>query len=242
MSEGQHIVPFLANSMPEASGEGSPPADLPPDHSKLNGKRRKVSSAPGMGQGSAKRVSDKLADAATQLVKAAQLETERMYLSTTEESLAELKHIHSLTKISGESLAQIGARSDGELKQMKADIASLKESVVEMKSEIVKLRQSQTLQWAIDHTTLQDFTFYAPGSGGKSSGTVVKDCLIAFMLGNGRVYEGYTVEFNLHDLVKRRDSEEAFRVALSNQIKALTGLETRWTEFPGSSKYAIFLK
>eukprot|EP00271_Cylindrocystis_brebissonii_P014850 TRINITY_DN36442_c0_g1_i1.p1 TRINITY_DN36442_c0_g1~~TRINITY_DN36442_c0_g1_i1.p1 ORF type:complete len:174 (-),score=12.09 TRINITY_DN36442_c0_g1_i1:1414-1935(-) len=171
---------------------------------------------------------------------AGQLFTGKIDVTSGVESLEQLKHLHILSKQSGDELKRVNS----EIQIMRADIAHIKD-------ELKKSNRAQhvrVLQWAIDHTDIEAFRYYDSSNNsyvsGKSSAAFVRDCLISFMAGNGRSCDTCTTTTTMGYMTEdnKRAGEADFQAKIVKQIMAITGLEAVCKEAPNGKKMAVYLK
>jgi hypothetical protein len=194
--------------------------------------------------------------AAEELVQSICEDTNAAAVSITRDSLNELKHLHGISdKISANAAALVSLLDENSetLLQRHEKILS---TLTDLKGAVVKSSRIQTLQWAITYVKTSqpseivgifDYIPVSPPAGhrpgnAQSSKALVQSILFTFLGGKGHFVTGcvglgcYTNPSKEAIVV----AEAKFKQALSEQIKGLTGLETKYFPQP-DGKIAIFL-
>eukprot|EP00271_Cylindrocystis_brebissonii_P005517 TRINITY_DN17584_c0_g2_i1.p1 TRINITY_DN17584_c0_g2~~TRINITY_DN17584_c0_g2_i1.p1 ORF type:complete len:199 (-),score=27.95 TRINITY_DN17584_c0_g2_i1:783-1379(-) len=175
----------------------------------------------------------RLAQAAAELVKAAQVETARISASNAADSLAELKKIRGSSEESGGDLKRLCTQLDKDVKQGNAEMQLMRAEMMEVKEELKKsnkAHQIRTLQWGWENATINAFNYYDSTemySQSFSSSGFLQACLIAFMSGKGCYLGDRTTAGTTYHSTEetKRTGREDFQARIVRQIRAITGLE-----------------
>ena len=194
--------------------------------------------------------------AAENLVQAICADSNAAAVSVIHYSLSELRHIHGTTeKINENAAAMVSSldKADVKAEALSKSNEKLLSAIVDLKGAVVKSARIHALQWAITyvkssqpHEVEGNFDYYSacPPQNISSSKPLVLSILFTFMGGKGRCVTGYV---GLENCFHRAPSNEAktaaeakFKKLLSEQITALTGLETKYVP-QSDGRVAIFL-
>ncbi len=194
--------------------------------------------------------------AAEELVQAICVDTSAAAVSVTHDSLSELKHIHGISEeINGNAAALVSllGKVDEKAETLSKSNEKILSALVDLKGAVVKNTRIQTLQWAITYIKssqpseiLGNFEYHSalpPNERAQSSKALVLSILFTFLGGQGRFVAGYSGLSYGHQAPSNEAkvaAEAKFKKELSEQIKGLTGLETKYVA-QSDGRIAIYL-
>ena len=187
--------------------------------------------------------------AAEELVNAAIEETKTSSLATSQETLAELRHIHGIV----DKLHHVfSLENDHSEKRHQAIVNALPDNEP-LLSEFSKLNKTllhgfrmQRLQWGIDHVQHGSFNYKPDPSSYHSTASskeIVSTILLNFMQGSGVFICGFSLQTPVdyqQSAASKVASAAAFHRELIDQISKLIG-ETATVNQHADGRYAIAL-
>ena len=194
--------------------------------------------------------------AAEELVQAICVDTSVAAVSVTHDSLSELKHIHGISeKINDNAAALVSllGKADEKAVTLSKSNEKILSALVDLKSAVVSNTRIQTLQWAITYVKstqpneiVGNFEYHAalpPNDRAQSSKALVLSILFTFLGGLGRYvagYSGLSTSYQTPTNDAKVAAEAKFKKELAEQIKGLTGLETKYVP-QSDGRIAIYL-